>query len=83
MIKLYKTPTCPRCNRVKSLLESLDVKFEVADMTDPASLTELYADGVFALSAPVLYVDGAYYMSEKLCSDEAVYDEYIRKILGR
>jgi hypothetical protein len=35
--------------------------FEVVDMGTPESQTELYSNGVFTMSAPVLQVDDKFY----------------------
>jgi len=54
MIKLYSTPGCPQCRRLKSLLEGH--QFEELDLRDPANLVDLRCMGIFSLSAPILVI---------------------------
>ncbi|MGP8329970.1 MAG: glutaredoxin family protein [Methanosarcinaceae archaeon] len=55
-IILYTTQTCPKCEKLKQVLKSNNVSFDVADMSTPESLTELRVNGVFTLTAPVLQI---------------------------
>ena len=83
MIKLYKTQTCPKCQRLKQFLNVLGLQFTEVDMETPTALTELYADGVFVNEAPVLFIDGAYYAAKEIFSGLEVNEALVRKLTGR
>ncbi len=59
--KLFSTKNCPRCLLLKDLLTKAGVSFDVVDMSTPESQTELYSNGVFTLSAPVLQINDKFY----------------------
>ena len=54
MLKLFTTPTCPQCQRVKDLLTKTGIDFEQIDLTTPAGLTELRTLDIWELQAPIL-----------------------------
>ena len=51
---VYTLEFCPRCEILKEYLTSHNIEFDVADMSSPASLTEMRMNGVFVQEAPVL-----------------------------
>ena len=51
---VYTLEFCPRCEILKEYLTSHNIEFNVADMSSPASLTEMRMNGVFVQEAPVL-----------------------------
>lgn len=55
-MKLYSTPDCPQCKRIKSLIEKSGKPFEELDLRDPDNLTDLRCSGIFSISAPVLVI---------------------------
>jgi len=55
-MKLFSTPTCPQCERVKSILKNAGKDFENQDLSDPANLAELRCLGIFSLQAPILVI---------------------------
>ncbi len=55
-IIVYTTQTCPKCEKLKQVLKSNNISFDVADMSTPESLTELRVNGVFTVTAPVLQI---------------------------
>ena len=71
---VYSTPTCPRCEQLKSALCKAGISYENQDMSSPEALTELRINGVFTLSAPVLQAGEKFYTVEDLFSGEALVD---------
>lgn len=60
-ITVYSTKNCPRCQELKAALTSAAIRFEDADLADPANLAELRTEGVFTLEAPVLRVGNIFH----------------------
>ncbi|MGV8174914.1 MAG: glutaredoxin family protein [Methanothrix sp.] len=71
---VYSTPTCPRCEQLKSALSKAGISYENQDMSSPEALTELRINGVFTLSAPVLQADDRFYTLEDLFAGEKLVD---------
>jgi len=65
-IVVYTTQTCPRCVRLKKVLEENNVSYREADMSTPESLTELRVNGVFTNEAPVLQIDETFLTGDDL-----------------
>ena len=56
MVKIYTKNYCPYCTQAKSLLDSLDVKYEETDITDtPEIIEELSAKSGFR-TVPQIFV---------------------------
>lgn len=71
---VYTTEDCPRCEQVKKVLKIWGADFETVDMASAEALTELRANGVFTLSAPVLQLDEEFYTVEELFDGDAIRD---------
>ena len=71
---VYSTPTCPRCEQLKSALSKAGIDYENQDMSSPEPLTELRINGVFTLSAPVLQAGERFYTLEDLFDGEKLAD---------
>ena len=82
-IIVYTTSACPKCKKLKSYLESIAVGYEVADMSTPASLTELRANGVFTTMAPVLQVEDSFLTLEEMFDGDRIRKDIIDELLGR
>lgn len=54
---------CPNCKQSKILLEEKGIPFEEKDMSDPDVRTELNMENIFPMAAPVIFLNGEYYMS--------------------
>ena len=57
MIQLFTTPTCPQCQRLKSLFKDKGIDFDQFDLTTPAGLTELRTLDIWELQVPILVLD--------------------------
>jgi glutaredoxin len=68
--KLFSTKNCPKCSFLRDILMRAGESFEVVDMGIPESQTELYSNGVFTLSAPVLQVDDKFYTVDEMFEGE-------------
>ena len=77
-IVLYSTPICPKCQVLKGALPE---GITVVDMREPAALTHLRINGVFARSAPVLQVGIDFYTEPDLFKNGNIDTEKLRSIL--
>lgn len=77
-IVLYSTPICPKCQMLKGTLPE---DITVVDMREPAALTHLRINGVFARSAPVLQVGIDFYTEPDLFKNGNIDTEKLRSIL--
>ncbi|MGB8217889.1 MAG: glutaredoxin family protein [Candidatus Methanoperedens sp.] len=78
-ITVYSTPTCPNCVVLKELLKKTGLEFSEVNMATPAGLTELRINGVFAMSAPVLQIDGSFY--QRLCNEKGLNVDLVKGYL--
>lgn len=76
---VYSTPTCPNCVVLKELLKKAAIEFAEVNMASPAGLTELRMNGVFAMSAPVLQIDGSFY--PRLSTEKGLNAGYVSGLL--
>ncbi len=79
-IIIYTTPTCPKCNKLKTFLTEHSIPFEVADMSTPESLTELRFNGVFTVTAPVLQVGDTFLEYGELFENGEIHESILEKI---
>jgi len=66
MINIFFTSNCPKCALLKNELIINNILYREYDMNDTNTLTELYANGIFTLSAPILQVNENYYTIDRL-----------------
>jgi len=60
MITVYSKNYCPYCTRAKILLESLNVKFELIDISNtPEKINELYEKSG-AMTVPQIFVNNEF-----------------------
>lgn len=64
--KIFTTKECPKCKILKEKLINMDLDFEEIDMTKSESLAELYSNGIFTMSAPVLQNGDKFYTVKEL-----------------
>ena len=58
MVKVYSTPTCPWCVRVRDFLKEKDVEFEDLDVTIDAVARDEMVEKSGQTGVPVLDVNG-------------------------
>ncbi len=80
-VTIYTTKTCPKCEQLKTFLNSKGVPFNVADMSTPQALTELKFNGVFTMTAPVLQIDDDFLTHKDLFNGPDVNLESLSSIL--
>ena len=78
MVQIYTKNYCPYCTKAKSLLDSLEVKYEETDITDtPEMIEELSAKSGFR-TVPQIFVGdkclGGYSDIEKLHEEGKLVD---------
>lgn len=58
MIKVYSTPTCPWCSKVKSYLKSKDINFEDLNVQEDLEAREEMLNLSKQSGVPVINIDG-------------------------
>lgn len=79
MIIEYRKEFCPMCDRVCDELTKRNVIFETRDLDASETIAELYSDGVFPQSAPVLKIDDEYYYDTTLFNGDNLSTEVLKK----
>jgi glutaredoxin len=82
-IIVYTTSTCPKCKKLKSYLKSAAIEYTEADMSTPAALTELRANGVFTMMAPVLQAGDSFLTLEEMFDGDRIRKDVIDDLAGR
>lgn len=80
MIIEYRKEFCPMCDRVYDELSKRNIIFETRDLDESESIAELYSDGVFPKSAPVLKIGDEYFYDDTLFNGDDLSDEVITRI---
>lgn len=80
MIRIFSTENCPKCKMLKERIRLLCESYEEWNMATPDAMTELYTNGVFTISAPILQVDDKFYTTNDLFDGNNLKD--LKKILG-
>jgi glutaredoxin 3 len=57
-IKVYSTPTCPWCHRVKEFLKDNNINFEDVDVSVDSTAGEEMVQKSGQMGVPVLDIDG-------------------------
>jgi len=57
-VKVYSTPTCPFCIRVKQFLKDNNIIFEDIDVSKDQSQAEIMVEKSGQIGVPVLDIDG-------------------------
>jgi len=76
-VVVYSTANCPKCKKLKTGLQELDIDFTETDMTSADAQTELRFNGVFTMSAPVLQAGEAFYTVEQIFSGNEIRNEIL------
>lgn len=57
-VKIYSTPTCPRCIRTKQFFKENNIEFEDADVSRDRQAAEEMVQKSGQMGVPVLDIDG-------------------------
>ena len=57
-VKVYSTPTCPWCVRVKQFLKDNNIEFENIDVSSDQSAADEMVNKTGQMGVPVLDIDG-------------------------
>ncbi|MGM0568079.1 MAG: glutaredoxin domain-containing protein [Elusimicrobiota bacterium] len=57
-IKVYSSPTCPHCNRLKDFLKKSNVDFDDMDVTEDEKAREEMVEKSSQMGVPVIDIDG-------------------------
>lgn len=81
IIRLYETPTCPRCKRLAGFMQLHRVEF-VEEPLDAGAMTEyLCATGRPAMMAPILQVNEDWFGPEQLFEGQELAVHFLHDIL--
>ena len=59
-VKVYSTPTCPYCTRVKQFLKDNNVEFENIDVSQDEEMLQEMIDKSGQMGVPVIEINGEY-----------------------
>jgi len=81
ILKVYTTQICPKCRRLKNFLFDKGIEFEVMDMEDANTMTELFSHGVYTFNAPVLQIENAFLLTETMFNGVDLREDFIMKTI--
>jgi len=82
-VKVYTSPSCPRCEALKDALKRLGIPFEEADVSNTEVMADLIMRDIYLDSTPALEVQGRLYSSEELFDGDRVKEELLKEVVGR
>ena len=66
IVKVFSTQVCPKCQRLKKFLTEKGIEFESMDMESAEGMAELFANGCYSFSAPVMQTGTTFLLPEHL-----------------
>lgn len=82
MIRLYITPTCPRCHRLADFFQLRGIEFYEEPLDAGAATEYICATGKPALAAPILQVEEEWYGPDTLFQNGELDIRILQEILG-
>lgn len=79
-ITIYTVKNCPKCEQLKNAIP--DDMTQIADMSNPESLTTLRCQGIFSLSAPILQINDNFFTTDTLFDKDNLNIDLLSKILS-
>ncbi|RLF10512.1 MAG: NrdH-redoxin [Thermoprotei archaeon] len=80
-LKVYTSPSCPRCEVLKETLKKLGFPFEEADVSDSEVMAELIMRDIYLEATPALECEGRIFNSDELFQGDKVNLDVIKKVL--
>jgi len=59
-VKVYSTPTCPWCKKVKQFLDTNNVKYEDLNVVEDKAAREEMINITHQMAVPTISIDGEY-----------------------
>ena len=59
-VKVYSTPTCPWCKKVKQFLDANGVKYEDLNVAEDKAAREEMINTTHQMAVPTIAIDGEY-----------------------
>ena len=81
VIRLYKTPTCPRCKELAGFFRHREIDFYEEPLDAGAATEYLCSTGRPALAAPLLQIGEDWYGPEQLFEGGELADHFLQEIL--
>lgn len=80
-ILVYSKKNCPNCEILKQLLKRENIEYKTININTPEALTELYKNSVYAMSAPVLQIEGKFYTLREMATSGTIDQNIIMNII--
>ena len=72
LVKVYSTPTCPWCKKVKLFLDNNNIKFQDLNVADDKVARDEMLNTTHQMAVPTISIDGEYVIgyNEKSLKDK-------------
>ena len=60
LVKVYSTPTCPWCKKVKQFLDTYNIKFQDLNVADDQAARDEMLNTTHQMAVPTISIDGEY-----------------------
>lgn len=80
-LKLYTSPFCSLCGRLKEALVRMNLSFEELDVSDTEVMADLIMRDIYLTSTPALEVEGRILTSKELLPNGEVDLNLLKEIL--
>ena len=81
-LRVYTSPSCPRCEALKDALKRLGVSFEELDVSDTEVMAELIMRDVYLDSTPALEVEDRVLSADELFKGDRVDLDALKRLVG-
>lgn len=81
-VTVFSTEVCPKCLKLKRLLNEYGVGYKEERMDTTENIAELRFNGVFTNNAPVLSVGEDFFIHTDLFNGSNLNEEFVKEILS-
>ena len=60
LVKVYSTPTCPWCKKIKQFLDTYNIKFQDLNVADDKVARDEMLNTTHQMAVPTISIDGEY-----------------------